>query len=271
MHLLEKLKINLSYLEKADEFYFDSKNMETYDLQLNQDQYLQILDEHGFSKTIERSLEKVLNQAAIAGVNREDIEAILLVGGSSQIPSVKDCLSKYFDKGKIQIDHCLDAVAKGALMLGRKLEIDDFLYHSYGVRYWDRRKNQHSWHILIKAGQGYPTIDPVELVLGASLPEQTSIELVVGEIGQDFNTREVFLDQNGLFTHTVEASAYQVEPLNDRDDTRSIAKLNPPGVPGTDRLRIDFMIDKDRFLRITVEDIFTGETLTKDQILVRLR
>lgn len=271
MFLVEKIKIKLSQSEQAEEFYFDSKNLETYDLQLNQSQYLQILEEHGFISTIKDSLEKVLAQASSNGLTKEEIEAVLLVGGSSQIPWVKDCLAQYFPREKIHRDHSLDAVAKGALSLGRKLEVDDFLYHSYGVRYWDRRKNQHSWHTLIKAGQTYPTEKPFELTLGASLPNQTTIELVIGEIGQDINSREVYLDQNQLVTRQLQSGSFQVQPLNDQDDTRAIAQLNPPGIPGTDRLKIEFQVDKERFLRISVEDIFTGETLTKDQIVVRVR
>jgi len=37
--------------------------------------------------------------------------------------------------------------------------------------------------ILIKAGQPYPMSEPVELVLGASVENQPSIELVIGELG----------------------------------------------------------------------------------------
>ncbi|MEL7225782.1 MAG: Hsp70 family protein, partial [Cyanobacteria bacterium J06576_12] len=61
-----------------------------------------------------------------------------------------------------------------------------------------------------------------------------------------------------------------VQPLNDREGARSIATLTPPGFPGSDRIRISFSIDAERFLRMTVEDLLTSETLLSNQVVVQL-
>jgi hypothetical protein len=61
-----------------------------------------------------------------------------------------------------------------------------------------------------------------------------------------------------------------VQPLNDRPGARTIAQLQPPGFPGSDRVRVEFQVDGDRLLRITVKDLLTGETLLNNQVVVEL-
>ena len=129
--------------------------------------------------------------------------------------------------------------------MGQGLKLEDVLYHSYGIRYWNKRKNCHSWHPLIKSGQTYPTVTPVELTLGASVEDQPSIELVVGELGQETNNREVYLEGNQLVTRLINTEAIQVQTLN--ENAKTIAQLNPKGVPGSDRLKIEFQVDRERF------------------------
>jgi len=112
--------------------------------------------------------------------------------------------------------------------------------------------------------------DPVELVLGASLENQPSIELIIGELGNDSQKTEVYFDGDRLVTRRLDSSQTEVQPLNDRDGARSIAKLQPPGFPGSDRIKVLFRVDGDRFLRITVEDLLALTTLIDDQPVVRL-
>ena len=111
--------------------------------------------------------------------------------------------------------------------------------------------------------------DPVELRLGASLDNQPSIELVIGELGVEANQTEVYFDGDRLVTRRL-ASSHHVQPLNDRDGARKIAKLEPPGHPGSDRVKVLFRVDEQRFLRITVEDLLALQTLIDDQPVVQL-
>ncbi|MEM9152236.1 MAG: Hsp70 family protein, partial [Cyanobacteria bacterium P01_F01_bin.3] len=145
-------------------------------------------------------------------------------------------------------------------------------YHSYGIRFWDRRNNAHGWHPIIQRGQPYPTTEPVELFLGASSENQPSIELILGELGEDAPTQtEIYFEGDQLVTRRSDSGGIPtVQPLNDREGARTIATLEPPGFPGSDRIRILFNIDAERFLRMTVEDLLTSETLLQDQIVVQL-
>ncbi|MEG4090322.1 hypothetical protein [Microcoleus sp. Pol12B4] len=46
--------------------------------------------------------------------------------------------------------------------------------------------------------------------------------------------------------------------------------MTPAGYPGSDRIKIFFRVDEQRFLRITVEDLLTNQTLLEDKPVVQL-
>lgn len=267
--LAERLKIQLSLVNQAVEVYFDDENFESYELELDRTRFESILAEHQFFDKLDECMNQVLQQARRQGLEIADIDAVLLVGGTVQIPAVGRWVQQYFDPAKIRCDKPFEAIAQGALQLSQGIEIKDFLYHSYGIRYWNRRENCHSWHSLIKSGQSYPMSEPVELVLGASLENQPSIELIIGELGAETGGTEIYFDGDRLITRQL-AGQTSVQPLNDKDGARSIAQLTPPGYPGSDRIKVLFRVDEQRFLRITVEDLLTNETLLEDKPVVQL-
>ena len=268
--LAEKVKIQLSTQNEASEVYFNDETFESYELELNRDTLDEILQERGFFNLLDESMNSLLQQARRQGIEVADINAVLLVGGTSQLNAVQTWIKNYFDADKIRCERPFEAIAQGALQLAQGTQIKDFLYHSYGIRYWDRRNQRHSWHPIIPTGQAYPMVNPVELVLGASMENQPSIELIIGELGADKGGTEVYFDGDRLITRSSKADQTTVQALNDKDGARNIANLTPPGFPGSDRIKIFFQVDAQRFLRITVEDILTSETLVEDEVVAQL-
>jgi len=270
MRLAERLKIQLSLQTHATEVYFDDRTLESYDLMLSRQEFEDILRANEFFDCLDLCLSQVLQQAQAHDLTAEKIDAVLLVGGTCQIPAVKAWADQHFGSEKVRSTKPFEAIAEGALQLVNGLEVKDFLYHSYGIRYWDRRHNRHGWHPLIKTGQPYPMEKPVELILGASTEGQPSIELVIGELGTEISRTEVFFDGDRLVTRRLSADQMPIQPLNDQEGARTIARLEPPGYPGRDRVKVLLRVDGDRFLRITVEDLLTHEALLTDQVVVQL-
>ena len=268
--LAERLKIQLSEKRSATEVYFNDETFESYELKLDRDGFEAVLKEHQFFELLDDRMAQLLQQGRRSGIEVSDIDAVLLVGGTAQIPAVQKWITQYFDASKIRSEKPFEAIAQGALQLSQGIEIQDFLYHSYGIRYWDRRNNCHNWHSIIKAGQAYPMSEPVELVLGASVDNQPSIELVVGELGAQTGATEVYFDGDRLVTRQLGSGQTAVQPLNDRDGARNIAQLTPPGNPGRDRIKIQFSVDAQRSLRITVEDLLTNQILLQNQSVAQL-
>ncbi|BAU04284.1 heat shock protein Hsp70 [Fischerella sp. NIES-3754] len=268
--LAEKVKIQLSTQTQASEVYFNDETFESYELELDRETLEGILTEHSFFERLDESMSQLLQQARRQGIEVGDINAVLLVGGTVQIPAVQTWVKQYFTLEKIRCDRPFEAIAQGALQVTQGIEIKDFLYHSYGIRYWDRRNNRHNWHPIIREGQPYPMTQPVQLVLGASVENQPSIELIMGELGSDTGGTEVYFDGDRMITRRLDNGVTTVKPLNDRDGARTIANLTPPGFPGSDRIKILFLVDEQRFLRITVEDLLTNETLLENQLVAQL-
>ena len=268
--LAERLKIQLSEKKSATEVYFNDETFESYELKLDRNTFETILKDHQFFDILDDRMAQLLQQGRRAGIEVSDIDAVLLVGGTVQIPAVQTWVKQYFDSSKIRCEKPFEAIAQGALQLSQGIEIQDFLYHSYGIRYWDRRNNCHNWHSIIKAGQAYPMSDPVELLLGASVENQPSIELIVGELGAQTGATEVYFDGDRLITRQLSGGQTAVQPLNDREGARNIAQLAPPGNPGRDRIKIQFWVDAQRSLRITVEDLLTNQTLLQNQLVAQL-
>ncbi len=268
--LAERVKIQLSTQTQASEVYFDDETFESYELELNRDTLDNILKEHAFFELLDESMTNLLQQARRQGIEIADINAVLLVGGTVQLPAVQTWVKQYFAPEKIRCERPFEAIAQGALQLAQGVEIKDFLYHSYGIRYWDRRNSRHSWHPIIKAGQAYPMSQPVELVLGASVENQPSIELIMGELGADTGGTEVYFDGDRLITRRLDNGQTSIKPLNDKEGARSIAQLTPAGYPGSDRIKIMFLVDAQGCLRITVEDLLTNNTLLENELVAQL-
>lgn len=268
--LAERLKIKLSEATEAKEVYFNDETLETYELALDRSTFDTILTQQGFFTRLDELMTQVLQQAKRNGVEITDLDGVLLVGGSVKIPAVQNWVKGYFDEALIKNQQHFEAIATGALQVTQSLEVKDFLYHSYGIRYWNRRANRHDWHPIVNRGQPYPMSKPIELVLGASSPNQTSVELIVGELATSSTSTEVYFDGDRLMTRAVDLGNTEVQPLNDREGARTIARLEPVGNPGSDRLKLLFNVDAQRYLRITVEDLLTQETLLNNYIIVQL-
>jgi len=267
--LAERLKIKLSSVMEAKEVYFNDETLETYELSLDRDRFEDVLTRQGAIERLDNLLERLLQQAQRNDVEMSDIEAVLLVGGSVQIPAVQRWVESYFDEAFIKNQQPFEAISMGALQAVKTVEVQDFLYHSYGIRYWNRRTKRHDWHPIVSQGQAYPTTQPKELILGASSPQQSSIELILGELSTA-TTTEVFFDGDRLITRTVATQDKIVQPLNDSEEGRSIARLDPPGNPGSDRLKLLFSINSERYLCITVEDLLTQVSLLNNYIVAKL-
>ncbi len=270
LRLAERLKIQLSLQPEAQEVYFNAETFDSDELSLTRDRFEAILKQHRFFDRLNGCMTQLLQQAQRQGLEPSDIDAVLLVGGTCQIPAVQRWIRQYVDQAKIHSEKPFEAIAQGALQLSQGVEVNDFLYHSYGIRYWDRRHQCHSWHPIIQSGQAYPMQTPMELILGASLENQPSIELIVGELGSEADQTEVYFDGDRLITRRLDSRQAQVQPLNDREGARNIARLDPPGAPGSDRVKVHFRVDDQRFLRITVEDLLALRTLIEDQPVVQL-
>lgn len=270
--LAERVKIRLSTQPTAELAWFDPGSAKTLKTTYDRTDLEDLLEEHDFFARIQGSLDQVLRQAEAKGVARQDIAQVLLVGGTTLIPAVQRAVRQNFPRDRVKAHLPFEAVAHGALQLLRGVDVADFLYHGYGIRYWDVRAQRHQYEPIFAPGQPYPTPEPIEIVLRASRPAQPAIELVIGEMEPvAAGASEVVFDGARLVTTAVGAAGMRVVPLNDAEGAKTIARLDPPGYPGVDRIRVTFRVDDGRRLRLTVVDLQTDARLLDDAPVVELR
>jgi molecular chaperone DnaK (HSP70) len=269
---VEQAKIRLSDHETSEINVTDHNSNRTYQTTFSRSQFEEILDRHEFYGDIHKTLDKALRSARSHGIHPEDVDAVLMIGGSSLIPSVKRTLRTLFSSEKVYDKLPFEAVAHGAAYLSAGIGVDDFIIHSYGVRHLSPITGRHEWEEIIPSGVHYPMHEPVKLVLTASRDGQDALELVIGEVEESsggmtevmFGDRAILLVEGGLELRRVVA-------LNDSDGARTFARLDPPGKAGEDRVEVEFTVDENRILLVTVIDIISKQVLLSRKPVIELR
>jgi molecular chaperone DnaK (HSP70) len=266
--LCEKAKIALS-TEETTSLSFEAAG-KTHTVSITRDQLEALLGKNRFYTTLRRVVDKVMHVARQRGIFKEDIHYVLLVGGTSLMPSVQATLATYFTDMAVRADKPFTAVAEGALQVAAGYGLDDYLIHSYGLRYLNEQ-GQHDYDEIIPMGSRYPVPVPVEVVLGAAHENQTEIEFVIGGIDTDSVSMVEVRYEDGQAVFVAQAGENEQEIIPMNDGVSVLARLDPPGQPGEDRVRAHFTVDDRRCLRVTATDLKTGQTLLDSVAVATLR
>jgi len=267
----EQAKIALSTLE-ATTIAFEADGRH-FAVTVTRGELESLLEANGFYTALRHVVDKVMHTARRRGFFREDIGGVLLVGGMSLMPSVQRTLNQYFAGVPVRADKPFTAVAEGALQVAAGFGLEDYLAHSYGLRHLDAATGTHQYDEIVPMGSRYPTAEPVEIVLGAAHPGQTEVEFVIGEIDTDAVSMVEVKYENGqaVFVAQMSQAAQHIIPLNEVTAGQLLARLDPPGSPGEDRLRALFRVDERRQLRLTTTDLKTGKILIADAVIAAVR
>lgn len=245
----ERLKCLLSQQEEALVSWSDGQQVQA--LQLRRERWEAILRQRGLLDALDRLLERVLAAARAEGIALSEIDAVLPVGGGSQLPLIQSWLQQRCPGLPIRSDRPIEAVALGALALTPGVTVKDVLSRGISLRCWDQRLGDHRWHPLFLPGQSWPTEQPLELVLACSSAEQTELELVLGE--PDSAPRHEVIYRNGVpMLRSQPAGQALVTPWPVAPVTLPIAA---PVLAGEDRLRLRFSINSDAELTVTWQDL----------------
>lgn len=272
----EQAKIALSI---ADETTIEVQNQS---LRITRADLEAVLEKRGFFAALNQALDKLLGQAHQRGIFKEDVGHVLLVGGTSLIPSVQRSFDSYFravtqgrrktslptwpathwtvENTSIRVDKPFTAVVEGALQISAGLGLDDQLTYSYGLLVADSVSGQTRYEELIAAGSRYPSA-PVTVKLAASAPGQQAVHLTLGQIDASAaGAVEVHYDAGQVsFVSQPEQNSQKIVPLNAADPV--VLRLDPPGQPDKERLSATFHVDAGRRLRLVVTDLRTHQKL----------
>jgi len=104
-----------------------------------------------------------------------------LVGGGTQIPLIKEWITKKIPKIQIKSPPPIESIALGALAMTPGVKIKDILNKGLSIRLFNKREQKHFWHPIFCKGQTWPTENPFKLILQASKNNQKIFEIIIGE------------------------------------------------------------------------------------------
>lgn len=270
LEIAERLKITLSYQPEATDSWLDDETFTAYEFHLTQTRLSDILEERQLIEQVRQALDEVLAIARNQGVRKADIEQVLLVGGSCQIPAIQTLVSSYFGRSKVQLNKPFEAISHGALALSQVTQLDDYLRHTYAIRLWEPYSRTYSYYPLFEPGTHYPCQRSELLTLQVASDGQSEIRLDIGEIAAVFQA-EVFYDAQGRMSSSQLNAQESYRSLNSNHSDICIAYLDPPGQVGRDRITVEFAVNTQRTLIATVRDLLTHQVLLDHAAIANLQ
>ncbi|MCR4413715.1 MAG: Hsp70 family protein [Thermoguttaceae bacterium] len=274
----EQAKIRLSLEDRADITVVDPQTGAVLAAEFTRDTFEELLDRHEALRRVDETIRRALNDARERGYTEDDLNAVLLVGGSSAMPCVRRTVQRIFGRERVRLDRPFDAVARGAAALVAGVDFFDHIQHSYAIRHVDSRKGHYSYRELVKRGTPYPTKEPLaRLTIKASHKGQTQLGLAIFELGEQHRPSagrpvELVFDPSGA------ARLAEVTPddeqrraqfwINEQNPT--FLRADPPAAQGEPCFEVESGVDANKRLLITARDLRTGKLTHRDYPVVKL-
>jgi molecular chaperone DnaK (HSP70) len=237
-----------------------------------------LLEDNGLYHNIQETIERALKHAYEKGIEKSSIKKALLVGGTSQIPSIRRQVRTLFgDKTKYFRPY--DAVARGACrFLSSDIEdLYDHIQHDYAIKSYNRKTGAHEFLPLISRGTQFPTEAGFKkMTMKATRDGQRFFGIDIFEIAEKAGVTacvgEIVYDLNGcaVFDNNHNGSGESTEFwMNENNPT--FIEASPPGEKGIKRFSVSFRVGPNKALRVTVRDILTQKLLYEDYPVVKLK
>jgi molecular chaperone DnaK (HSP70) len=238
-------------------------------------QLVEILERQGFYREIENCFDEMF---ASGRVKADDIEHVLVVGGSTLLPGVFPRLERIFERRRVRAWQPFEAVAYGAAgFAADRFGTVDFIVHDYAFVTHDPATGAPQYTVVVPRGTRFPTPPSFwtrQVVPTCAMGEpETVFRLAICEVARaDGGERRFVWDAAGDVQKVGGATGRSevVVPLNAGSPT--LGYLDPPHQPQDrrPRLQISFAVNADRWLVASVQDLLTRRELMREEPVVRL-
>jgi molecular chaperone DnaK len=274
---VERAKEALTTADRAEITVADPRTGEILFGKYSRSEFEDLLEANGLFEALQCTVNRALSDARERGYQEEHLEAVLLIGGSSLIPSVRRAVRQMFGQ-RVKTHRPLDAVALGAAAFVAGAAFYDHVQHDYALRYYNREKAEHDYMTIVRAGTPYPSNGSIcQVTVKASYDDQEYLGLEIYEIGSkgcltsgNGPMLDLVFDPSGAarFRKRADPELTGLFWLNEKCPT--FIRAEPKARRGDQRFPVQFSIDGNKRLCVEVKDLLTGKILMKDHPLIKL-
>ncbi|MFT7581306.1 MAG: molecular chaperone DnaK [Myxococcota bacterium] len=275
------------FFKKTDAFYLTPpEEMRAFEarvrgdanlLEVTQGDIQDILERRGLYREMTLLTDQVLADAAERGVAADDLDDVLMVGGSTLLPNVYTHFESRFGRDRVRAWQPFEAVAYGACAFAaNSITQSDFIVHDYAFVTYDPKTHDPQYTVIVPKGTRFPAKDiwKRQLVPTCSLGEpEHYFKLVICEIGDaEPEDRRFSWDAAGQLHKLGGKQGKQQVVVHLNEANPTLGYLKPPHAPSDrrPRLEISFGVNVDRWLAATVVDLQSKRVLLDDEPVVRL-
>jgi molecular chaperone DnaK len=201
-----------------------------------------LLSGYNLKTSISRDKFEEISEETISKIERiiqkskSDVDKVVLVGGTSRIPAVREFVTKLFGKSPYS-DKPLDKlVAMGAAIVAHDedtVQIRDIISHSLGVELVDEKFSP-----ILKKGENYPISTTQTYTTSMDFQKSVDVNVFEGEDEDDVNMNDFY---GGFSLENIEQAK-----------------------AGTPQIEVTFEFDKSRILKVTAKDVGSGSSRSEE-------
>jgi molecular chaperone DnaK len=223
-------------------------------LTLTRDRFEELI-RHDLTRTL-HSVEEAIRQASAKGLERNDLDAVLLVGGSTKIPAVRRMLADYFGRGddfvKLDLDPAA-VVARGAAIMASRF--------SPSPPPFDLGRAQEPGLAVTNASGVVDVLPITEHTLSVGVVGNRVVPLIERGTAIPVSATQSNFTNEGPY-ETLEAPVFQGEseyqPDNTRIGTVYLDGLDPRP-KGYHQFQVTYSLDENGLLSVVVKEARSGK------------